>query len=266
MASDRAIVNVYLFSGETLVAVVRDRDEEGRWVSCDPSRARHVNAHPAARRSSDVLTEALGLGGSVNPWLERWLPAATTVAETAEEARAMGRRVTGRKGTKQGRGAPWGDGRRSNRNAPDGVIAVNVKAQRADGHRAVIISTPSADTAEDQIGQLVAAHMAGARWCALVVDVTPWEDGVRIDVENLRWQILTAAPLVGHTVGSLRAQARGAGRPPAGAVLPDCWVTWKDTSCVHGSEQLSLRCSSKGMGAGWERGTLEELYERLENL
>lgn len=250
---------IYVFSDNKLVRVVRPRNDKGHWQGDD-----EASDNPLARRSSDVMAEATGILGSSNRWNARWLPSVTPVAETMAEAKAFGRNIRRRIGSNNGRGPELLDGV-LDENAPDGGIGVTCKGALADAdkeHKAIVLTTSEVGVVDAKLADLQAAHAAGARYRALIVETHAHADGVRIDLDNLRWQVLTPQPLMGLTMADLLARSRGRGRPAAGEVLPAAWATMKKTDCPAGSVQISLRVRSCKED-GWQTGNLADLHASL---
>lgn len=216
------------------------------------------NEHPANRRSSDMMVEALGLSDDgVNAWLTRFMPGQTPCAETRAEAAEMGRRVARRIGSNDGRKPPVVDMVTAN------WVGINLKLVSSDDHAEVIMTTTRAATANDTIMEMAAAPL----W-ALQVKSAKDGDTFVIDLQRLEWCFVPAASLIAAAGGdliSLSACARGGGRPKKGEVLPFAWANWKKTDCLNGSIQVKVRGLKKGE-AGWSRGTIHDLKAALAAL
>jgi hypothetical protein len=216
------------------------------------------NEQPANRRSSDMLVEALGLNDDgVNAWLTRHMPGQTTCAETASEAAEMGRRVSRRIGSNDGRKPPVVD------MVTTSGVGINLKLVSSDDHAEVIMTTARSMTANQTIVEMAAAPL----W-ALQVKSSKEDDTFIIDLQNLEWCFVPAASLIAAAGGdliSLSACARGGGRPKKGEVLPFAWANWKRTDCLNGSIQVKVRGLKKA-DAGWSRGTIADLKAALAAL
>lgn len=217
-----------------------------------------ANEHPANRRSSDMLVEGLGLNDDgVNAWLLRHMPGQTTCAETRAEAAEMGRRVSRRIGSNDGRKPPVIDMVTAN------GIGLNLKLVSSDDHAEVIMTTARSSSANQTIMEMSSAPL----W-ALQVKSSKEEDTFIIDLQNLEWCFVPAAALISAAGGdlvSLSACARGGGRPKKGETLPFAWANWKKTDCSGGSIQVKVRGLKKGE-SGWSRGTVHDLKAALAAL
>jgi hypothetical protein len=219
-----------------------------------------VNHHAAARRVADVGVEALGLapwGESLHQWVSKWIPSNTPVAETAAEAVALGRRVSRRVGSNNGRKAGWIDFV-----TPRGV-GVNLKFASSAGHDEIIMATPCAATAAAQVAEAATAPLRILQVQAQMID------GVyTLDHANLKWVIIDPATRgFDGCLGTMLARKRArVGAPTKGEVLPDSWAAeyWG-----NGGANLYIRPKIRGLKPGkpgWSHGTIADLHAALAAL
>jgi hypothetical protein len=238
------------------VKTIVPRDDEGRKQS-----ASDVNTNPAARRAADVGVEALGLNQyarEIFRWNQRFTPSATCVAETAEEARALGRRVDRRVGSNNGRKAPIVD-------VVVGSIGINVKFTSSLDHKYVTLTCPKDTGIEDAVADLAAAPV----YVLLVqCEDVQTENGLHylIDRARVRWLMVDASDAIrdtGGTVAALAAAKTGRGAPKKGEPpRAPAWATHAGTDCVGGSWKINIRTPAPGTGA-WREGSLAELQASL---
>jgi hypothetical protein len=253
------VVKVRIENSGKYVATIVPRDDEGR-----KQAPADVNTNPAARRAADVGVEALGLNQyarEIFRWNQRFTPTATPVAETAEEARALGRRVDRRVGSNNGRKAPIVD-------VVIGSIGVNVKFTSSSDHKYVTLTCPKDTGIDDAVADLAAAPV----YVLLVYcDDVQTENGLHylIDRARVRWLMVDASEAIRQTGGTFAALAaakvgRGApkkGEPPRAPA----WATHAGTSCTNGSWKINVRTPAPGTGA-WREGSLSELQAELAQL
>jgi hypothetical protein len=253
------VVKVRIEDGGKYVATIVPRDDEGRKQS-----AGDVNANPLARRAADVGVEALGLNAyarEIYRWNQRFTPTATPVAETAEEARALGRRVDRRVGSNNGRKAPIVD-------VVIGSIGVNVKFTSSKDHKYVTLTCPKDTGIEDSVADLAAAPV----YVLLVYcDDVQTDSGLHylLDRARVRWLMVDASDAIrqtGGTFASLAAAKVGRGAPKKGEPpRAPAWATHAGTSCTNGSWKINVRTPAPGTGA-WREGSIAELQAALMEL
>ena len=234
---------------------VLPRDDAGRKQAADG-----VNDHPEARRSADVGVEALGLsrwGERLFLWLRSHIPSAKEVAETHGEAVELGRRVSRRLGTNDGRKAAWIDFA-----TPNGV-GVNLKFTSSDQHDEVLAGTPRSANADQQVREAATSPL----WALQVKAERGENDEYIVDLQRLEWALIPTAALMraaGGDLPSLAARKRTrVGAPAKGEVLPFCWATAAlTTSCRGGSWKVKVRGLKKN-APGWSRGTVADLHAAL---
>jgi hypothetical protein len=241
------------------VSTVVPRDDDGKKQS-----ASDVNTNPLARRAADVGVEALGLNAyarEIYKWNQQFTPSATCVAETAEEARALGRRVDRRIGSNNGRKAPIVD-------VVIGSIGVNVKFSSSKDHKYVTLTCPKDTGIEDAVADLAAAPV----YVLLIqCEDVQTDSGLHylLDRARVRWLVVDASEAIRQTGGTFAALAaakvgRGApkkGEPPRAPA----WATHADTEAINGSWKINVRTPAPGTG-GWREGTLSELQAALVEL
>jgi hypothetical protein len=253
------VVKVRVENNGKYVATIVPRDDEGRKQS-----ASDVNTNPLARRAADVGVEALGLNAHAREifrWNQRFTPTATCVAETAEEARALGRRVDRRIGSNNGRKAPIVD-------VVIGSIGVNVKFTSSKDHKYVTLTCPKDTGIEDAVADLAAAPV----YVLLVYcDDVQTDSGLHylLDRARVRWLVVDASDAIrqtGGTFADLAAAKVGRGAPKKGEPpRAPAWATHAGTSCTNGSWKINIRTPAPGTGA-WREGSLSELQASLMEL
>jgi len=253
------VVKVRIEDSGKYIATVVPRDDEGRKQS-----VADVNANPAARRAADVGVEALGLNGyarEIYKWNQRFTPSATCVAETAEEARALGRRVDRRIGSNNGRKAPIVD-------VVVGSIGVNVKFTSSTTHKYVTLTTPKDTDIDSAVADLAAAPV----YVLLIqCEDVQTDSGLYyvLDRARVRWLMVDASQAIrdtGGTFADLAAAKKGRGAPKKGeAPRAPAWATHANTEAINGSWKINIRTPAFGTG-GWREGTLAELQAALMEL
>ena len=253
------VVKVRVEDNGKYISTVVPRDDDGKKQAQD-----QVNTNPLARRAADVGVEALGLNGyarEIYRWNQVYTPTATPVAETAEEARALGRRVDRRVGSNNGRKAPIVD-------VVIGNVGVNVKFTSSKDHKYVTLTTPKDTGIEDAVADLAAAPV-----CVLLIQCedVQTDSGLHyvLDRARVRWLVVDASEAIRQTGGTFQALAaakKGRGAPKKGeAPRASAWATHAGTSCVNGSWKINVRTPAPGTG-GWREGTLAELQAELAQL
>jgi hypothetical protein len=253
------VVKVRIEDGGKYVATVVPRDDEGR-----KQGPADVNVNPLARRAADVGVEALGLNAyarEIFRWNQRFTPSATCVAETAEEARQLGRRVDRRIGSNNGRKAPIVD-------VVIGNVGINVKFTSSKDHKYVTLTTPKDTGIEDAVADLAAAPV-----CVLLIhcDDVQTDSGLHyvLDRARVRWLVVDASQAIrdtGGTFAALAAAKKGRGAPKKGeAPRAPAWATHADTEAINGSWKINVRTPAFGTGA-WREGSLSELQAELAQL
>lgn len=235
--------------------IVLPRDDGGRKQAADG-----VNHHPEARRSADVGVEALGLspwGERLFVWLRNHIPSAKEVAETNGEAIELGRRVSRRVGSNDGRKAAWVDFI-----TPNGV-GVNLKFTSSDQHDEVLAGTPRSGNADQQVREAAQAPL----WALQVKAERGGDDEYVVDLQRLEWALIPTAALMRAAGGDLISLAAckrtRVGAPAKGETLPFCWATQAPkTSCVGGSWKVKVRGLKKN-SPGWSTGTVNDLRAAL---
>ncbi len=253
------VVKVRIEDCGRYVSTVVPRDDDGKKQAQD-----QVNANPLARRAADVGVEALGLNQyarEIFRWNQRFTPTATPVAETAEEARALGRRVDRRVGSNNGRKAPIVD-------VVIGSIGVNVKFTSSSDHKYVTLTTPKDTDIDSAVADLAAAPV----YVLLIhCEDIQTENGLHyvLDRARVRWLVVDASEAIRQTGGTFQALAAakvGRGAPKKGeAPRAPAWATHAGTSCINGSWKINVRTPAPGTGA-WREGTLAELQASLMEL
>jgi hypothetical protein len=253
------VVKVRVEDGGKYIATVVPRDDEGR-----KQAPADVNTNPAARRAADVGVEALGLNAyarEIFRWNQQFTPSATCVAETAEEARALGRRVDRRIGSNNGRKAPIVDVVVNN-------VGVNVKFTSSSDHKYVTLTCPKDTDIDSAVADLAAAPV----YVLLVhCEDMQTDSGLHyvLDRARVRWLMVDASDAIRQTGGTfqaLTAAKKGRGAPKKGeAPRAPAWATHADTSCQNGSWKINIRTPAPGTG-GWREGTLSELQAALMEL
>lgn len=233
---------------------VQPVDDDHRFKSGEDMRiVRNGTNHCSRRdRASDTavratrLPDAAGLAGA---WLSRYIPSAPVVAERRADAVNPRTYI----GSNEGRQPAWLDTVIS----AASPVGVSMKL-RQDGekHKYILASTISVASIDAQLSDLAAN---GGKLLACVVLADTYEDKYAIDHAHMRWSVVDiAAALRGQTGASLLGAARGRGRPPKGAILPNVWGLWRDTDCQKGSIDVCIRVPSEYM-----EGTLEDLHASL---
>jgi hypothetical protein len=216
---------------------------------------REGNEHPANRRASDLTVEALGLNDDgVNGWLARFMPGETQVAETKAEAIAMGRRVSRRIGSNDGRKPPVVDMITAN------GVGINLKLCSSE-HDEILMTTKGWAKADICVKQMASAPV----W-ALQVRAQKVDETYTIDLQRLEWAFTPASALVaaaGGDLPSLLAAALPGGRPKKGVIKPGAWASeyWG-----NGGANLYARVKVRGIcfsDPGWSRGTIADLHAAL---
>ena len=242
MANDSVKIKVLSDSG---VRVFIPRDDSGRFQA-----QADVNHNALARRASDTGAEALGFGpltSGLHLWNRRHTPSCPEVAESKAEAITLGRRVSRRVNSGNGRGAAFIDFQ-----TPNGV-GVNVKMVKAAGHAAFHIHKPPTDMLDQRIREAAMAPLWG-----LQVACEEDEDFYLIDSRRMTWKLTDCAAAIraaGGNAASLLACARPGGRPKTGEVLPPAWAGGKGASKYT---PIMIRGLDKN-APGWSRGTLADL-------
>jgi hypothetical protein len=241
------------------VSTIVPRDDEGRKQS-PPD----VNVNPAARRAADVGVEALGLNAyarEIFRWNQVYTPTATPVGETAEEARALGRRVDRRIGSNNGRKAPIVE-------VVIGNVGINVKFTSSSDHKYVTLTCPKDTGIEDAVADLAAAPV----YVLLIqCEDVQTDSGLHyvLDRARVRWLMLDASNAIrqtGGTFAALAAAKKGRGAPKKGEPpRAPAWATHADTEAINGSWKINVRTPAPGTGA-WREGTLAELQAELAAL
>jgi len=234
---------------ETGTRVFIPRDDAGKFQGQGD-----VNHHALARRASDTGAEALGFGpltSGLHLWNRRWTPSCPEVAESKAEAIALGRRVSRRVNSGNGRGAQFVDFQ-----TPLGV-GVNVKMVKAAGHAAFHIHTPPVDKLDIRIREASSAPL----W-ALQVACEGEDDFYMLDSRRMVWNLTDCAAAIraaGATAAGLLASARGGGRPKKGEVLPPAWAT-----IDKAGEYAPIMVRGLEWGKpGWRTGTLADLQREV---
>lgn len=253
------VVKVRVENNGKYVATIVPRDDDGKKQAQD-----QVNANPAARRAADVGVEALGLNQyarEIFRWNQVYTPSATCVAETAEEARALGRRVDRRIGSNNGRKAPVVD-------IVVGSIGVNVKFTSSLDHKYVTLTCPKDTGIEDAVLDLAAAPV---HVLLVMCEDVQTDSGLHylLDRARVRWILVDASEAIRQTGGTFQALAAakvGRGAPKKGeAPRAPAWATHAGTSCTNGSWKINVRTPAFGTGA-WREGSLAELQAALAEL
>jgi hypothetical protein len=253
------VVKVRVENNGKYISTIVPRDDDGKKQSVDD-----VNANPLARRAADVGVEALGLNQyarEIYKWNQQFTPTATCVAETAEEARALGRRVDRRVGSNNGRKAPIVD-------VVIGSIGVNVKFTSSTTHKYVTLTTPKDTDIESAVADLAAAPV---HVLLIHCEDVQTDSGLHyvLDRARVRWLVVDASDAIRQTGGTFQALAAakvGRGAPKKGeAPRAPAWATHADTSCQNGSWKINVRTPAFGTG-GWREGTLSELQAALMEL
>jgi hypothetical protein len=238
---------------QPVIRVSRDNEYQYTVQPVDDDRrfkaAADCNTHGRRDRASDTAVRACRLpdaAGLVNAWLSECIPSATLVAE--RRADAVNPRAY--RGSNEGRQPAWAD-------TVLGGAAISMKL-RQDGekHKYILASTVSVTSIDAQLSDLAAN---GGRLLACVVLADTYEDKYAIDHAHMRWAVIDiAAALRGQTGASLLGSARGRGRPPKGAILPNVWGLWRDTDCREGSIDVCIRVPDE-----IRTGTIEDLHASL---
>jgi len=217
-----------------------------------------ANENPANRRASDLGVEALGLNDDgVNGWLARHMPGETQVAETRAEAVALGRRVSRRVGSNDGRKPPIVD------MITQHAVGVNLKMCSSE-HDEILMTQTAWTKADTCVKQ-----MAGAPVWALQVRAQKVDETYTIDLQRLEWAFTPASALVaaaGGDLPSLLAAALPGGRPKKGVIKPGAWASeyWG-----NGGANLYARVKVRGLkfsDPGWSTGTIDDLKAALAAL
>jgi hypothetical protein len=244
--SDNLKIKVISDSG---VRVFIPRDDAGRFQAQDD-----VNDHALARRASDVGAEALGFGpmtSGLHLWNRRNTPSCPEVAESLTEAAELGRRVSRRLNTGNGRGAAFIDFQ-----TPAGV-GINVKMVGSTGHAAFHIHKPPQALLDTRIKEAAMAPLWGLQVSAEMVD-----GFYLLDSRRMMWKLTDCAAAIraaGGDAASLLACARPGGRPRNGEVLPPAWAGGKGVS-----RYAPIMIRGLDLGAtGWSTGTLADLRREV---
>jgi hypothetical protein len=244
-------VKIRLYRDGAFIRTVIPRDDAGHWQA-----GADVNGDPRARRSADVACEALGLADMASGlfrWLERWIPDGTPVAETTAEAVELGRRVSRRVGSNNGRKAGWID-----LATPNGV-GVNLKLCSSEDHDEVILATLSEKTAHAQVAQAAEAPMR-----ILQVQAVDDDGFYAIDLNHLKWNIINPQSCgFDGDLAAMFARKRGRGRAGAGVVLPRSWAI---TTPGNNGANMYVRPKIRGLklsDTGWQTGTIDDLHRAL---
>ena len=246
MANDSVKIKVISDSG---VRVFIPRDDSGRFQA-----QADVNHNPLARRASDTGAEALGFGpltSGLHLWNRRHTPSCPEVAESKAEALALGRRVSRRVNSGNGRGAAWLDF------ATPAGVGINVKMVRAAGHAAFHIHKPPAALLDQRIREAASAPL----W-AIQVACEEHDDFYIFDSRRMKWNLTDCAAAIrqaGGNAAGLLASARGGGRPRTGEVLPPAWAHIDKKGAYA---PIMIRGLEWGK-PGWRTGTLADLQAEV---